>query len=393
EQEPIEVTEAGVLHLHTLGITAQLFPIDEGLPTLADCCDTGPGSRLCRQLEGAAGEFLNDPAWQISEVHARPMRYKPGSHCVICYQLQLRHAFEEETRPLTLFGKVYADERRAHAVQASQFLIYAEQMHIGVIPPMLPQPSGQPEDLRLVISEALQGESLCPGTRALQAHVEYGDKGGIRCVVLPVERLKRTATALAIIHQSDTLTGKQTLHTGSKEAKKVLERARLLAEYYPAFAHEITTLAERLSKLLYLAQPERYGLAHGNFKPSQILFTGEAIAVVDFDSVCLADPALDIGYFLAYLRPPQLWHGRSGMRSWFEGAEQTFCDTYRQALELFDEDSAAIENVFARARLYTAALIFKIATRRVHRLNSPRPQELKAMLSEIQMCMPPEKIY
>jgi len=35
---------------------------------------------------------------------------------------------------------------------------------------------------------------------------------------------------------------------------------------------------------------------------------------------------------------------------------------------------ATIEGILQRSRLYEAALIFKIATRRVNRLNSPRPR-------------------
>jgi len=49
---------------------------------------------------------------------------------------------------------------------------------------------------------------------------------------------------------------------------------------------------------------------------------------------------------------------------------------------------ATIEGILQRSRLYEAALIFKIATRRVNRLNSPRPQELSAMLHEISQCLP-----
>jgi hypothetical protein len=39
--------------------------------------------------------------------------------------------------------------------------------------------------------------------------------------------------------------------------------------------------------------------------------------------------------------------------------------------------------ILQRAHTYTAALLFKIATRRVNRLNSPRPQELAEILGDI----------
>jgi ferritin-like protein len=48
---------------------------------------------------------------------------------------------------------------------------------------------------------------------------------------------------------------------------------------------------------------------------------------------------------------------------------------------------AAIDGILERARLYEAALLFKIVTRRMNRLNSSRPQELSAMLGEIATCL------
>src|SRR5256885_12862066 len=52
--------------------------------------------------------------------------------------------------------------------------------------------------------------------------------------------------------------------------------------------------------------------------------------VVDLDGLCLADPALDVGYLLAYLRPDGLWYGRAGMRRWFESAAAKFVSAYRR---------------------------------------------------------------
>jgi len=39
----------------------------------------------------------------------------------------------------------------------------------------------------------------------------------------------------------------------------------------------------------------------------------------------------------------------------------------------------AVDGILQRSKLYEVAIIFKIATRRVNRLNSPRPKELAAM--------------
>ena len=108
---------------------------------------------------------------------------------------------------------------------------------------------------------------------------------------------------------------------------------------------------------------------------------------MDLDGLCLADPALDVGYLLAYLRPNGLWYGRAGMRRWFEGAAAKFVGAYRLAMCQRGINETTIGGILERARWYGAATLFRIAARRVHRLNSPRPAELAAMLTEIEACM------
>lgn len=64
-----------------------------------------------------------------------------------------------------------------------------------------------------------------------------------------------------------------------------------------------------------------------------------------------------------------------------------FLASYQQAMEARSFSPSVVQGILRRTRLYEAALIFKIATRRVNRLNSPRAPELTAMLAEIQSCL------
>jgi hypothetical protein len=43
------------------------------------------------------------------------------------------------------------------------------------------------------------------------------------------------------------------------------------------------------------------GAAHGDFGPSQVLFDGPTTSLVDLDTVCLAEPALDLAQFTGQL--------------------------------------------------------------------------------------------
>lgn len=387
---PLEVQSTGVLHAHTLGLSLQTFPADDRLPTLAASCDTTPSSPLFQALEVAAQQIAGDGNWHLKAAEAVPVRYKPANRCVIRYNLTIEQEQTATQRTLSIFGKVYADPAQAQSVYERTRALYNEQAAYNVDKPILPRPLGIIDELGLTLNEAIMPSAhesvLRTGIAALQPQVQRGRGGEVVQVVLPTEELQLTARALARLHNSAVHPQENAPRTGAKEAKRVRERAALIASYNPAYAGEVQQLAQELAARLETLQPDNYRPAHGGFKASQLLFHSDAVFVVDFDGFCLADAALDVGYFLAYLRPSGLWYERPGMRRWFTEAAEQFLQAYQQAmLEHVSEE--IVTSIVERVRLYEAALLFKIATRRVNRLNSPRPQELSAMLREIAQCL------
>jgi len=388
-QASLEILPSGVLYVPQLGIAVQKFPADATLPALAASCDTAPHSPLWQALQIAAQAQLHDPQWQLTLASTEPVRYKPASRCVMRYRLQLTHRTTAEQKILTVFGKVYANIGQADHVQSLQQQLYEEQTKAGDLP-LLPCPLNMLASLGLTFNEAIQPASddvtLRTGTQALQPQLERGCGGTITQILIPEEELCLTGQALARLHCS-TVISEDAPRTGAKEAKRARERATLIATHNPAQADEVQKLAQQLAAQLETLQPDSYLPAHGGFKASQLLFHSHHIFVVDFDGFCLADPALDVGYFLAYLRPSGLWYQRQGMRQWFEQAATIFRSAYREAMLTRGISNEIINSIIERSRLYEGALIFKIATRRVNRLNSPRPQELSAMLDEIRACL------
>jgi Phosphotransferase enzyme family len=395
-QAPLEVLPTGVLHIPQLGIAVQKFPADASLPALVASCDTAPHGPLWQALQRAAQTQLSDEGWQLVWARTEPVRYKPASRCVIQYNLQLVHGQGQgQSLLLEIFGKVYADPAQASRVQLLQQQLYEEQKKAGELP-LLPHPLGMLASLGLTFSEAVRPGMehlvaekwpvLRTGTRVLQPQVERGRGGTITQILIPEEELRLTGQALARLHCS-TVRSEGTPRTGAKEAKQAKIRAALVAARYPALADEVQALAQQLALQLEKLEPESYLPAHGGFKASQLLFHSHHVFVVDFDGFCLADPALDVGYFLAYLRPSGIWYHKQGMRHWFEKAAIAFITAYREAMLTRGITNETVASIIERSRLYEGALIFKIATRRVNRLNSPRPQELSAMLDEIRACL------
>ena len=410
-EAPLEIQGTGVLRAKDVGLSVQAFPADGSLPALAASCDTTPHSSLFEALQSAARVKLGDDGWQLVYATAEPVRYKPANRCVIRYNLILERGKDEEAtlRNLTIFGKVYADPEQARRVQDLQQRLYNEQatrfigaggtgsyeatlvVARGGTQPFLPRPLDMVDALGLALNEAVQPtstrERLVTGTHALRPQMERGRGGEITDLVIPVEELWLTAIALARLHTSSVHPDESTPRTGAKEAKRARERAALIAHHNPPQAEEVHRLAQQLSARLEILEPDTYRPAHGGFKASQLLFNNHKVFVVDFDGFCLADSALDVGYFLAYLRPSGLWYRRPGMMSWFKAAAEVFTTTYCQAMLELGVTQAAIDGILQRSKLYEAALLFKIATRRVNRLNSPRPKELLAILEEIAACL------
>jgi thiamine kinase-like enzyme len=250
-------------------------------------------------------------------------------------------------------------------------------------PPLLPRPLVLVDGLGLTLSEDVCG----PANGGAEPVSEAGK------LLHPRAPMPRSADAVAVI-----AVGLARLHTyplppgwpartASNEAARAVGRAKQLAAYAPDHADRAVALAERVAERLEATATPAARTAHGSFKSAQLLFRGNRLFITDFDQLCAADPALDVGYFLAYLRPPSLWYRRRDARDWYDQLERVFLDTYTRTLAELGCARLRAGQVAARSHLYSAALMFKIANRRPNRLNSVRAGELDAMLAEIGRCV------
>jgi hypothetical protein len=314
---------------------------------------------------------------------SEPLRYKPSDRCVL--------RFTAHPGLETVVGKVYADGAAAASVHRRMAELYEHQLGESQVtaagrrlgPPLLPRPLALVEGLGLTLSEDVRG----PANGEAEPVSEAGK------LLHPRAPKPRSADAVAVI-----AIGLARLHafplppgwparTATDEATRAVGRAKQLGAYAPDHAERAVALAERVSERLEATATAAARAAHGSFKSAQLLFRGDRLFITDFDQLCAADPALDVGYFLAYLRPPSLWYRRRDAREWYEDLEQVFLETYTRTLAELGCGRSDADRVAARSHLYSAALMFKIANRRPNRLNSVRAGELDAMLAEIGACV------
>ena len=354
--------------------TIQQFPVDPKLPHLDVVMSPATQPALAAALESTARRFSEVPVEaHLRGIVAEPVRYKPGDRCVLRYRLTFDDPRSEGvsgTRTCRLVAKLYREEAEA---QAADDLL--DRLRSGAGVEWTARPLGVVPGLPLALTEDL-GSSRDPVPARSGLDVVHPGSDD----AFPV--IARAAEALAELHTSGLDTSGLNRRTGADEATKAGRRAALLEQYVPELAPVVRRVNGTLGEALAGLPTDVLRPAHGSYKASQLMVRDGAVFLVDFDQFCLADPALDVGYFLAYLRPAGLWYHRAGRRAWFEAAADIFRTAYLGHLAARGEAEAVGDGVVGRAAVYEAALLFKIAARRANRLHSPRPGEVAAVLDE-----------
>jgi hypothetical protein len=353
------------------GPVVRRFPDDPRLAELPTVTAPEGHGALAAALRAAAGPAGDATVLGIA---AATVRYKPGDRCVLRYRLTLGGP-GTGTTTRTVVAKLYREQADARDADA-----LLTRLRTGPAAAWTARPLGVVPGLPLALTEDLgSGGDRVPARSGLR--VVHPGSAEAPAVV------RAAARALAELHTSGLDTAGLGLRTGADEAAKAAKRARVLEQHVPALAPEIRRVADLLCPTLSGLPAEPVRPAHGSYKPSQLLVRDGAVFVVDFDQCCRADPALDVGYFLAYLRPAGLWYHRAGRREWFEVAAEAFRSAYLERLTGRGETARTGAGVLARARVYEAALLLKIAARRANRLHSPRPGEVAAVLREVTACL------
>ena len=357
------------------GPTVRRFPDDPQLPSLATVMAPAGDPALTAALESAARRVHDVPPDRpLLSVTAEPVRYKPGDRCVVRYRLTFGDpggGAGPAPTTCTLVAKLYREA--AEALAADDLLA---RLRGAAALTWTAEPLGVVPGLPLALTEDL-GSSRDPVPARSGLEVLHPGVPDALAVV------GRAARALAELHTSGLDPGGLRLRTGADEAGKAAKRGRLLEQYVPGLAPEVRRVAGAVCTALTGLPTDTVRPAHGSYKPSQLLVRDGTVSLVDFDQVCLADPALDVGYFLAYLRPAGLFHRPAGRRDWFEAAAGTFLAGYLQRPAERGEPAATGAGTAHRASVFEAALLLKIAARRVNRLHSPRPGEVSAVLDEV----------
>lgn len=357
---------AGERGFHPIAVTWSQQPGEE-LPEAKAALDEIQAGALRRGLSAPFGTLVADaPGWgmrvQVSPLDARfpqlvrltdpqhvrnllavdypcavtSLRYRPGERHVLRYE-PLAATGRADAR-WTIFAKLYAGpEESAHsfdvALRVAGWLAAFETSVTAARP------------LAHVVEEAVVLYPEVVGA-PLSRYLRHPE-------LKAMQHLRHAGATLRRLHAApEALTDGLKLHTFAEEVAVTVRASRHICALLPPASLTIADLLDRALALHRQLPLEPPTFTHGDFKADHLWIAPAGLTLIDFDSCALADPALDLGKFLADI---QWWYHVYGLPN-PEQAQAHFMEGYGP-----DVPPARL----ARARLYEVLLLTRITARRV----------------------------
>jgi hypothetical protein len=338
------------------GVALHPFPADPELPTLVQAMSPRTAATLVHR----------PPAAGPPSVHV--VHHPRVGPCVLRYDAMDPDGEDRGSR--TLYGKVYPDPGRGAAVDSFLRALGRGAGAPGGTGGTFPRPTLYAPRLRLLLTEALPGEPAIP--RLLASVLSTPVTSDMWEATAALRGSVRAAgEALGWLHASDLATAP--VHTGHDEQRDLRHGLVQVAHSWPETARRVLTSSAAL--VSEPPEPRALVLSHGDFTPAQVLVDGASAAVVDLDTLCWADPALDLGRFLAHLELLAAKHGERAGHAVVRDLGHAFLAAYGGV----SRQTARAAESFERIAFYRSATLTRTA------LNASR--QLKAHRLELALSL------
>jgi aminoglycoside phosphotransferase (APT) family kinase protein len=322
--------------------------------TRVEVQDTDPGTAalsesfdpiaLARHLR-----LFSLPPWNwgtVETVEVGILRRKAERRCTL--ELTLR----TESGSHSIIGKVYASDRSDVFAAMKQI----EQAGFGSQDEFsIPQPLAYLHSLRLLVQERVEGP------RAKEIFTT-GDE------LSRAAAAERCARWLARLHTTAPKAGTVLHPRDLFKSNSMHQYARETASLGGRFADKIARLLDRLDDAVSSLSPVEMRAGHGSYGAAHVIPAAGRTVVFDWDGYDVADPARDVGRFLASLRHVAL--GRLGSIRALDGTAEVFLRTYQEVGQL---------EVKTNLRFYEGAACLKLGK---HCLYHARLNKMEATLDE-----------
>lgn len=238
------------------------------------------------------GDFLdasNGGRESVRKCEIDILRYKPEKRCTLRYRLEAVDLLSHRTLERSFVGKMYDDGEEGERVFTVMQELYGKGFGGGSSGSIkVPRPLGYIGELHMVLMENVPGSSLTKSFSSPNL----------------ADNLEVAARALAEIHDCPVKTARERGVRGEVSGlKRWVWKA---TQVYPELAESLEASLKGILESANDLRCHKPVLVHGDFSPNQVLLGSDGATIVDFDSICNGDPAIDVGNFLAHLKWKEL---------------------------------------------------------------------------------------
>lgn len=369
-----------VAMLDALPMAVSVFPIDGELPMLVTATDRQRMIEIFREtLPRGVGDDLFVEECRVDLGH-----YGRQHRCVLRYEVEGRRPGIGAAERRVVYGKVAADGRGLLSSQALEALHERMQAKNGGAHRFsIPRSLGFVPELQLALMEAIPGRA-CIG-QLITARMERVSDAEAGTPTLE-EALEVCALVAAELHTSNVTLGPW--RTLADELAALRPGILAVHAVSPELGARLLAWLEQLEAYAGETDPLPLCFSHGDFTYTQLVFDGAAGGLVDFDTVCQAEPALDLGQFLAYLRVAVLKARENALGAEAALDEQLcawFLNTYLTASYY---PWPGDEQLRGRVSVYELVSLLRLAMHSWRKSKNRRLEHALAVLEERVSCLP-----
>lgn len=249
---------------------------DPALPAAAEALDARTMLPLLAAVAGVHGDDIVGVACAV-EV----LSHKAGRRYTVRYALT---GDGLPGGPVSLIGKLYRKRHLAARIQAWMQLLRVEALPASEAD-AVPRSFGVVDELGLGLQAEAAGDDIRHALAAGTAD----------------DPIRRSARWLAALHRADPVDGLKRKSREHELFKVDLSCEAVAPHLRGPDAHRLVETRARLHAAAGAMGAGPVAMIHRDFYYAHVLWNGERIGIIDFDSLSAGDPALDAAHFLAHL--------------------------------------------------------------------------------------------
>jgi len=364
--------------LDELPIAVSVFPIDGQLPTLIGSTNL-PEMAL---LVGAINPGLFGKGYTLRGMRIELAHYGRYERCVLRYWLDGENKRTGDVQTRLAYGKVAGGD--SHQLTQAVTDALKDWIKKSGQPDLfrVPEIYGYWPALKMLLMEALPGEASF--SRLLRERVWLK---GIPLLGTPhlEEAIKTAARVAASFHGSGIALGPE--RTFSDEIHSLQEEIDRIRAVLPAVGDQLDAWLKTIASAGAQQPAAPLQFSHGDFTYTQFIYQEGVTGLVDFDNVCQAEPALDLGQFLAYLRfniRKEELPGAPFPPGAIDELDAIFLDEYFAHSGDWVGDAQSLR---ARIKIYEMLSLIRLAIHSWQKLKGSRLKHVIALLDERGPCL------